>query len=648
MIAFKKLFSPIDIGSLHLKNRIVMPAMGTGYAAEDGSATERLIDYFVERAAGGAALLIVEATAVHPLGRIFKGECGMFDDRHIPGFQRLTRAVHDAGGKIAMQLAHGGRQTKSALIGDQPLAPSSIPAPALCTEIPKTITVDEIQVVVRSFGEAALRVKEAGFDAVEIHGAHGYLINQFLSQNANHRNDSYGGSLKNRARLALETVSEVKKGVGSAIPVFFRLNGDDYVKGGATLNEAMEITPWLIRAGTDVLHVSAGVYGSDPPTIPLIGSERGCFIPLAKAIKEVATVPVIAAGRIKSPLLAEKVLEEGTADLISMGRALMADPNLPEKVESQKLEEIRPCVGCGQACIEKLLDGIKRVENDPISCVVNPVMGREKEWVLHPASQRRRILVIGGGPGGIQAAIVAVQRVHEVVLCEKDNELGGNLRLAAMVPGRGEFSEFLDYLLGEVNRVGVEVSLNREVHLKSLREINPDAVILATGASFQRVKMPGIDPERIFTAADIFTGKSDLSGHTVVLGANQIGLETALFLSNQGKVVTVIEEGDHFAPDMGPIGRFDLLNSLKKRGVEVFKQASLIRSDNSQAEFLVKGKEHTIKGDFSIVSVEQVVNNRLSEEIENTGLPCHVIGDALRPRKALEAIEEGYGAGMKI
>ncbi|OPX40739.1 MAG: hypothetical protein B1H13_05880 [Desulfobacteraceae bacterium 4484_190.3] len=647
-MAFKRLLSPIDIGTLHLKNRIVMPAMGTGYAAEDGNATERLIDYFVARAAGEAALLIVEATAVHPKGRIFKGECGMFDDRHIPGFQRLTRAVHDAGGKIVMQLAHGGRQTKSALIGDQPLAPSPIPAPALCTENPKAMSVNEIHVVVTSFGEAARRVKEAGFDAAEIHGAHGYLINQFLSQNANQRSDGYGGSLKNRARLAMEIISEVKKAVGDDIPLFFRLNGEDYIKGGATLKEAVEIAPWLVEAGADVLHVSAGVYGSDPPTIPLIGSERGCFVPLAKAIKEVARVPVIAAGRIKSPLLAEKVLKEGAADFISMGRALMADPDLPKKVKLQKLEEIRPCVGCGQACIERLLGGIKKVENDPISCVVNPVMGREKEWMLHPASQHKRILVIGGGPGGMQAAIVAAQRGHDVVLCEKDNELGGNLRLAAMVPGKEEFSEFLDYLIGKIDRLGIEVSLNWEVHLKSLREINPDAVILASGASFQRVKMPGIDPERIFTAADIFTGKNDLSDHTVVLNANQIGLETALFLSNRGKEVTVIEEGDHFAPDMGPIGRFDLLNSLKKQGVEVFKQARLVRATNSQATILIKGKGHSIKGDFSIVSVKQVVNNRLSKEIENTGLACHVIGDALLPRKALEAIEDGYGAAMKI
>ena len=647
-MAFKRLLSPIDIGTLHLKNRIVMPAMGTGYAAEDGNATERLIDYFVARAAGEAALLIVEATAVHPKGRIFKGECGMFDDRHIPGFQRLTRAVHDAGGKIVMQLAHGGRQTKSALIGDQPLAPSPIPAPALCTENPKAMSVNEIHVVVTSFGEAARRVKEAGFDAAEIHGAHGYLINQFLSQNANQRSDGYGGSLKNRARLAMEIISEVKKAVGDDIPLFFRLNGEDYIKGGATLKEAVEIAPWLVEAGADVLHVSAGVYGSDPPTIPLIGSERGCFVPLAKAIKEVARVPVIAAGRIKSPLLAEKVLKEGAADFISMGRALMADPDLPKKVKLQKLEEIRPCVGCGQACIERLLGGIKKVENDPISCVVNPVMGREKEWMLHPASQHKRILVIGGGPGGMQAAIVAAQRGHDVVLCEKDNELGGNLRLAAMIPGKEEFSEFLDYLIGKIDRLGIEVSLNWEVHLKSLREINPDAVILASGASFQRVKMPGIDPERIFTAADIFTGKNDLSDHTVVLNANQIGLETALFLSNRGKEVTVIEEGDHFAPDMGPIGRFDLLNSLKKQGVEVFKQARLVRATNSQATILIKGKGHSIKGDFSIVSVKQVVNNRLSKEIENTGLACHVIGDALLPRKALEAIEDGYGAAMKI
>ena len=266
----------------------------------------------------------------------------MFDDCQIPGFKKLTKAVHDCGSKIAMQLAHGGRQTKAALIGTQPLAPSTIPAPALCTETPKAITVDEIQVVVRGFGEAARRVKEAGFDAVEIHGAHGYLINQFLSQNANQRTDSYGGSLVNRARLAIETVSEVKKRVGSAIPVFFRLNGEDYIEGGFTLKEAVGIAPWLVETGIDVIHVSAGVYGSDPPTIPLIGSDLGCFLSLAQAVKNTVDVPVIAAGRIKSPMLAEKVLEEGTADLISMGRALMADPDLPKKTNEQKLQEIRP------------------------------------------------------------------------------------------------------------------------------------------------------------------------------------------------------------------------------------------------------------------------------------------------------------------
>ena len=647
-MTFEKLLSPIEIGNLTLKNRMVMPAMGTGYADADGTATDRLIDYFGARAKGGAALLIVEATAVHPLGLIFKGECGIFDDSYIPGFKRLTSAVHEYGSKIAMQLAHGGRQTKSTLIGAQPLGPSAIPAPALCTEIPRAMSVDEIEAVVKSFGEAARRAKEAGFDAVEIHGAHGYLVNEFLASNANQRTDRYGGNLKNRAVFALEVVSEIRKSVGPDFPVFFRLSGADYLKGGVTLEEAVAIAPWLVEAGTDVVHVSAGVYGSYPPTIPLIGSEQGCFVALARAIKEKANVPVITAGRIKSPSLAEKILTEGSADMVAMGRALMADPDLPNKVKEQKTEEIRPCVGCGQACIERLLGGIKKVKNDPISCVVNPVMGREKEWILHPASQRRRILVIGGGPGGIQSAIVAAQRGHEVMLCEKDNELGGNLRLAAMVPGREEFSEFLNYLIGEINRLGVELSLNRAVNPDALQETNPHAVILATGSSFQRVKIAGIDPERIFTAVDIFTGKSDLSDHTVVLGANQIGLETALFLSNQGKAVTVVEEGDHLAPDMGPIGRFDLLNSLKKRGVEVFKQARLIRADNPEAKIVVIAKEHHIEGDFSIVSVEQVANNRLSKGIEGTGIPCYVIGDALRPRKALEAIEEGYGAGMKI
>ena len=648
MIVFKKLLSPIDIGNLHLKNRIVMPAMGTGYAAEDGRVSDRLIDYFSFRAIGGAGLLIVEATAVHPLGKIFQGQCGMFDDMHVLGFQKLTKTIHDWGGTIAMQLAHGGRQTKAKLIGSQPLGPSAIPAQALCTETPKAITVDEIQEIVRSFGEAARRVKEAGFDAVEIHGAHGYLINQFLSQNANHRTDGYGGSLKNRARLAIETVSEVKKSVGSAIPVFFRLNGEDYIDGGFTLNEAVEITPWLIRAGADVLHVSAGVYGSDPPTIPLIGSERGCFLPLAKTIKEVSTIPVIAAGRIKSPLLAEKVLEQGTADLISMGRALMADPDLPKKVKIQKLEEIRPCIGCGQACIERLLGGIKRVENDPISCVVNPAMGREVRWALQPASKKRRVLIIGGGPGGMSAALAAAQSRHKVVLCEKGSELGGNLRLAAMIPGREEFSEFMDYLIGQIKRSGVEVIMNREMDLAALAEIDAEEVILATGASFKRAGVTGVDPEKVLTATEILSGKDLSPDNFVVMGANQIGLEVALFLSSKGKNVTVVEKGDHYAPDMGPIGRFDLLNSLRERNVTIYKQARLIRAGSSQAEIEFKLERYHLKGNFFVVPVEQTSNNALIEGIKRKEIACHVIGDALRPRKALEAIEEGYGAGMEI
>ncbi len=645
---FEKLLSPIDIGRLTLKNRIVMPAMGTSYAAEDGGVTDQLINYFTARARGGAGLLIVEATAVHPLGLIFKGECCMFDDTFIPGFKKLTQAVHDCGGKIAMQLAHGGRQTKSALIGSRPLGPSAIPAPALCTEIPKALTIDEIHAIVKSFGEAARRVREAGFDAVEIHGAHGYLVNQFLSPNANQRKDSYGVSLKNRARLALEIVSEIKNTVSPNIPVFFRLNGEDYLEGGFTLKEAVEIAPWLVQAGADVLHVSAGVYGSYPPTIPLIGSDLACFVPLAEAIKKVVAVPVIASGRIKTPFLAEKILEEKKADLISMGRVLMADPDMPQKIKEGKTEEIRPCVGCGQACIERLLGGIKTVKNDPISCLVNPVMGREKACAIYPSSQRKRVLIIGGGPGGIQAALTADKRGHDVILCEKKNELGGNLHVVAKIPGKEEFSEFLEYLFKEIRKSGVKVFLNREVDLKSVKEFKPEVVIMATGADFQKIEIAGIYPIQLFTATDVLTEKSDILNHILVIGASQIGLETAYYLSNKGKGVTVVEEGDHFGPDMGPIGRFDLIGTLIKRKVRLLKQARLIRAYNSQIDLIVKDKEHNLKGDFSIISTKQVSNNTLSEGIENSGLTLYIVGDALRPRKALEAIEEGYYTALKI
>jgi 2,4-dienoyl-CoA reductase-like NADH-dependent reductase (Old Yellow Enzyme family)/thioredoxin reductase len=645
---FEKLLSPFSIGKLTLANRIVMPAMGTGYAAEDGAATERLIDYLAARARGGAGLLIVEATAVHPLGMIFQGGCNIFDDYFIPGFKNLTRAVHDCGGKIGMQLTHGGRQTKSALIGAQPLGPSAIPAPALCTETPKALTVSEIQSIVKSFGDAARRVREAGFDAVEIHGCHGYLISQFLAANANHRKDHYGGNLKNRARLALEVVSEIKEAVDHEIPVCFRLNGEDYIKGGVTINEAVEIAPLLVKAGADVLHVSAGVYGSHPPTIPLTGSERGCFVPLARAIKKVVHVPVITAGRIKSPILAEEILTEGSADLVTMGRALMADPDLPEKIKGTKLQGIRPCVGCGQACIERLLGGIKSLKNEPISCLVNPAMGREKAWAIHPAPQKRRVLIIGGGPGGMQAALTAAQRGHEVILCEKEEELGGNLRCLPLIPGKDDYSEYLEYLLREIAESRIKVVLNQEVDREFHQDIDHDAVILATGASFVRTEIAGIDPARVFTVADILKGKSDITEKTTVLGANQIGLELASFLRGQGKEVIVVEKGDHLGPDMGPIGRFDLLRALKNNKVKLFKQTRIIQADHSQMDLMVKHKEHSFKGDFSFISVQQVSNNSLSQGIENVGLPYRIIGDALRPRKALEAIEEGYYVALEI
>ena len=441
MTDFPHLFDPITIGSMTARNRLLMPAMSINFGVDpQGYVTDQLTEYFVARARGGAGMLLVGGGAVHPTGVELPDLPKLWNDACIPALQRMVVAVRPFDTCFGVQLMHGGRQSYH----DQKVAPSTIPAPAVVKGIPKALDLAEIDVLVAAFGDAARRCREAGFDFIEIHGAHGYLINQFMALNSNKREDRYGGSFDNRIRFLLELLADVKAKAGEDYPVGIRINGNDFIRDGWALDDTLRLAPILEAAGADYLHVSAGVYGSRELTIPSVYAPQGCFVHLAEAVKQVVSIPVVAVGRIKHADMADRIIAEGRADVVAMGRALLADPELPNKA-CENRAAIRPCIGCCLGCIHAVL------QLEPGGCVVNPDVGRE--YLLKddaPSEERLAVMVVGGGPAGLAAARMAAVRGHQVVLIEENQTLGGLFRLATRAPGRQEVGDILSYFEKEL------------------------------------------------------------------------------------------------------------------------------------------------------------------------------------------------------
>ncbi|MBI4271459.1 MAG: FAD-dependent oxidoreductase [Candidatus Rokubacteria bacterium] len=485
------LFDPITIRGVEIPNRIVMPPMTTRLAAPDGGVTPELIQYFVARAEGGAGLITVEMCSPDPAGRHRARELGISDDRFVAGLRELTSRLKAAGSRASVQIGHAGGHTRQDVTGHPPVAPSALPHVVQEVDtrrvVPEELTTEGIRAVVQAFAEAAERAKRAGFDAVEVHGAHGYLIAQFLSPLDNRRGDEYGGSLRNRARFALEVVEACRKRVGD-FPLVFRFSADEYAPGGFTPEEARELACWLVEAGVDVLHVSAGCYRSLPSgavMIPPMSYPGGVFLHLARAIKAVVPVPVIAVGRLHDPAIAAMAVREGHADMVALGRQLIADPEWPRKVREGRTDEIRPCIACN-TCV----DGMR--EGHHVKCLVNPWAGREGQRRTSGADRPRRVLVVGGGPAGMEAARRMAERGHRVLLVERRRELGGQLRLAAKAPlfqnvetSAPVVLTFVEFLARQLERAGVEVRLGETVIRELIDELKPETVVLATGASYR-------------------------------------------------------------------------------------------------------------------------------------------------------------------
>jgi 2,4-dienoyl-CoA reductase-like NADH-dependent reductase (Old Yellow Enzyme family)/thioredoxin reductase len=635
-----KFWEPFRIGRMELKNRVVMPPMVTRYAADDGSVTERTKNYYEARARGGAGLIIVEATYVHRQGWAFLNQIGISDDKFIPGLKGLVDVVHRHGAKIAIQLHHGGREAKSTVNGLQPVSAS--PLPGMGGETPREMTVDEIAETVAYFADAALRAKTAGFDGVELHGAHGYLIDQFLSPNSNKRTDEYGGSVRNRARFFLEIIADVKEAVGDDYPVWCRMDGKEYGVEGITLEDAKKTARLVEEAGLEAIHVSS--WGPASP----VNRTTATFTPaviedLAAGIKKAVSIPVIAVGRI-TPEDAERILQAGKADLIAIGKAMLADAEWTNKVAAGRTDDITPCIICN-GC----RDDLRNPKLVGIRCSANATLGREKESEITPADKPKKVLVAGGGPAGMEAARVASLRGHKVMLWEKESHLGGQLVQAAIPPHKDRIGPLTRYLETQLRKLGVEIQLGKEATESAVAEFKPDAMVVATGVKPFLPDIPGLDKAGAVQAGDVLEGKAKVGDKVAIIGGELVGCETAEFLADQGKQVTVMRRGAEMATGVGPSNRAFFLSRLLDKGVTLLVE---VKYEGISPEGVVvttrDGEERTIEANTVVLAAGAVSDTALYDAIKDKVSEVYHIGDCVEPRTIVDAIGEGYRTGQKI
>ena len=641
---FPNMFSPINIGTVTVPNRFVVPPMGNNFANTDGSMSERSAAYYEARAKGGFGLITIESTVVYKEAKGGPRKPCLFSDEVVPSFKRVADACHAYGAKVSIQLQHAGPEGNSKLTG-YPLKAASAIAPSAGREIPEAMPTEEVYRLIECYGDAARRAQLAGIDMVEVHCAHGYLVSTFISARTNKRTDEFGGCFENRMRLPRLIIENIRKKTGGNMPILCRINARDEGDGGVDVHDAAAIAAYLEQVcGVDAIHVTRSIHIHDEfmwaPNI----THGGFNAELGAEIKRAVSVPVILVGRFTEPQYAELLVKQGRADLIAFGRQSIADPELPNKARNGQLEKLTPCIACLLGCVPNMLQG------RPITCAMNPCAGREAE--LKPAEVRKNVVVIGGGPGGMYAARLCALRGHCVTLLEKDAELGGHFLVASYPPGKGEISGAIRSFIVNCREAGVDIRTGTEATPELVASLKPDAIIIATGSVPLRLPIPGLDSCGCSTAEDVLTGKADTGKRVLVVGGGMVGCECVEFLTEREHIVDMVEMKPVIGEDIVPEARKYIMANLEKHKVtqRVNARVKQFYADGVDFTDTVTGEDAAMRGyDSVVLAMGYRSNNTLEEQLKDLAPQVIVIGEARQaPGNSMEATGDALNAALAI